>query len=349
MITTVAGSTRVGRGGDGGQATSSQLNNPAAVAVDASGNIYIADTRNYVIRMVAKSTGIITTVAGNGQYGYNGDGGQATLAQLKYPVGVAIDACGNIYIADPESCRIRKVKKSTGIISTVAGNGRNGNEGGGGLATSASLAWPQGIAVDVSGNIYIADTSNRSIFKVTKSTGIITTVAGNGQYGYSGNGGQATSAVIGSPVSVAVDASGNIYIADYYNYRIRKVTKSTGIITTVAGNGQKGFGGDGGQATLAQFNDPRGIAVDSSGNIYIAESDSNIARVVSKSTGIISTVAGSVFSGDGGVPGSAQLNSPLGIAVDASGNIYIADTGNNRIRKIDHVAPAPATTKKPSA
>jgi trimeric autotransporter adhesin len=217
----VAGTGSSGYSGDGGQATSAALNSPYGVAVDASGNIYIADTYNYRIRIVTKSTGIISTVAGTGSYGYSGDGGQATSAALDYPCGVAVDASGNIYIADTYNYRIRMVTKSTGIISTVAGTGSYGYSGDGGQATSAALNSPYGVAVDASGNIYIADTYNYRIRIVTKSTGIISTVAGTGSYGYSGDGGQATSAALRSPYGVAVDASGNIYIADTYNHRIR--------------------------------------------------------------------------------------------------------------------------------
>ena len=352
IITTVAGSAEAGRGGDGGLATSSQLYGPRAVAVDASGNIYIADTNNHVIRMVAKSTGIITTVVGNGLYGYSGDGGQAAAAQLRSPRGVAVDTYGNIYIVDSKGNRIRMVTKSTGVITTVADINVQGYSGDGGQAESAVIYWPESIAVDAYGNIYISDTVNNRIFKVTKSTGLITTVAGNGLKGFSGDGGQATSAAFAQPQSIAVDADGNIYIADSGNGRIRKVTKSTGVITTVAGNGHSGYSGDGGQATSAQVYSPIYIAIDASGNIYISDSRSSVIRMVTKSTGIISTVAGnglSGFSGDGDVPRRARLNSPQSIAVDASGNIYIADVGNNRIRKVGHVKPAAVATKKPSA
>jgi trimeric autotransporter adhesin len=217
----VAGSGSLGSSGDGGQATSASLNYPRGVAVDASGNIYIADTYNNRIRMVTKSTGIISTVAGDGTQEYKGDGGPATSAILYYPASIAVDALGNIYIADSSNYRIRMVTKSTGIISTVAGSGSSGSSGDGGQATSATLNSPYGVAVDASGNIYIADSSNNRIRMVTKSTGIISTVAGSGPYGYSGDGGQATSAVLKYPYGVAVDASGNIYIADSYNYRIR--------------------------------------------------------------------------------------------------------------------------------
>jgi trimeric autotransporter adhesin len=335
IITTVAGDVTYGYSGDGGLATSAALYYPSGVAVDASGNMYIADTDNKRIRLVTKSTGIITTVAGNGTRGYSGDGGLATSATLDDPSGVAVDASGNMYIADTDNKRIRLVTKSTGIITTVAGNGTRGYGGDGGLATSVALRRPSGVAVDASGNIYIADDENLRIRLVTKSTGIITTVAGTGSYGYSGDGGLATSATFISPNGVAVDASGNIYIADTYNYRIRLVTKSTGIITTVAGNGTRGYSGDGGLATSAALGYPSGVAVDASGNIYIADYSNSRIRLVTKSTGIITTVAGDGtvgYSGDGGDARLSSLSSPSGIAIDSSGNIYVTDSGNNRLR-----------------
>ena len=217
---------------------------------------------------------------------------------------MAVDASGNLYIADTGNNRIRKVS-ATGIITTVAGNGSAGYSGDGGPATSAQLDGPEGVAVDGSGNLYIADTCNNRIRKVS-ATGIITTVAGNGSAGYSGDGGPATSAQLSLPAGVAVDGSGNLYIADSGNNRIRKVS-ATGIITTVAGNGSPGYSGDGGPATSAQLNQPAGVAVDASGNLYIADSSNNRIRKVS-ATGIITTVAGNGFdgySGDGGPATSA--------------------------------------------
>jgi trimeric autotransporter adhesin len=218
-------------------------------------------------------------VAGTGSYGYSGDGGLATSADFSSPDDIAIDASGNIYIADAANNRIRLVTKSTGIISTVAGTGSSGYSGDGGIATSAALNYPRGVTIDASGNIYIADTYNHRIRMVTKSTGIISTVAGNGSYGYSGDGWIATSALLYNPRGVAMDASGNIYIAETDNYRIRMVTKSTGIISTVAGTGSYGYSGDGGIATSALLHNPRGVAIDESGNIYIADAGNNRIRM----------------------------------------------------------------------
>ena len=300
-ITTVAGIGTGGYSGDGGQATSAQLYDPFAVAVDAQGSLYISDTSNHRVRKV--SNGVITTVAGTGTKGYSGDGGQATSAQLYYPEGIAVDGQGNVYIADEYNHRIRKVTPD-GIITTVAGTGTLGYSGDGGQATSAQLNYPYGVAVDGQGNVYIADDDNNRIRKVT-TDGIITTVAGTGTAGDTGDGGQATSAQIYDPYAVAVDAQGNLYIGEDSGHRVRKV--SGGVITTVAGTGTKGFSGDGGQATSAQLYYPDGVAVDAAGNLYIADEYNHRIRKVSG--GIITTVAGTGtegFSGDGGPAISAQ-------------------------------------------
>jgi uncharacterized protein (TIGR03437 family) len=325
VITTLAGTGVVGFSGDGGPATAAQLFLPQGVAVDSSGNVYIADTNNNRIRVVANGT--IATAAGGGSA--FGDNGPATSAQLIQPHGVAVDAAGNLYIADTDNNRIRKV--SNGVITTIAGSGTAGFAGDNGPATSANLFLPQGIAVDSAGNLYIADTSNNRIRKVTG--GSITTIAGTGTAGFSADNGPAIGAELNLPPGVAVDASGNVYIADTNNDRIREVT--TGVIATVAGNGTAGYSGDNGVPTSAQLSQPQGIAVDSSGNVYIADTLNNRVRIIS--AGLISTLAGTGtagFSGDNGMAASAQLNQPRGVAVDTSGNVYIADTGNNRIREI---------------
>ncbi len=339
-ITTVAGSATGGFSGDGGPATSASFNQPRGVFVDGSGNIYIVDHVNNRIRKVDTSADTITTVAGSGPTGvgggaFFGDGTPATSARLKLPEGVFVDAEGNIYIADRDNARIRKVDMS-GIISTVVGNGTKTFSGDGGPATSASLNFPRGVFVDGSGNIYIADTSNQRIRKVDASADTITTVAGNGTAGFSGDDGPATSASLNNPFSVFVDGSGNIYIGDASNHRIRKVDTS-GSISTVAGNGIAGFSGDAGPATSASLNIPHGVFVDGLDNIYIVDLSNNRIRKVDTS-GSISTVAGNGiagFSGDAGPATSASLNIPHGVFVDGLDNIYIVDLSNNRIRKVD--------------
>ena len=311
-INTFAGNGTIGYSGDNGPATSAQLNQPWGVAVDAAGNVYIADTVNNRIRKVAN--GVISTVAGNGTLGYSGDDGPATSAQLSWPAGVAVDSAGNLYVADQNNNRIRKV--SNGVITTVAGNGTPGYSGDNGSATSAKLYGPQGVAVDSAGNLYIADTSNQRIRKVLN--GVIATAAGNGpdlygNGGYSGDNGPATSARLNQPWGVAVDFAGNLFIADYGNNRIRKV--SNGVITTAI-----------------NWSYPQGVAVDAAGNLFIAD---NYGRISKLSNGVITTVAGTGmqgFSGDNGPATGAQLSGPAGVAVDAAGNVYVADFGNNRIR-----------------
>jgi uncharacterized protein (TIGR03437 family) len=322
VITTVAGGGSSGLG-DNGPATSAQLYMPTGVAVDSAGNLYIADYNR--IRKV--SNGVITTVAGNGTQGSSGDNGPATSAQLSGAMGIAADSAGNLYIAD--SGNIRKV--SNGVIATVAGNGTQGFSGDNGPATSAQLYWPWGVAIDSAGNLYIADSYNNRIRKVTN--GVITTVAGNGTQSFSGDDGPATSAQLYGSHGVAAGPDGSVYIADSSNNRIRKVTN--GVVTTVAGTGTADFSGDNGPAISAQLTDPEGVAVDSAGNLYIA--DTGYSRVRKVTNGVITTVAGGGATlGDNGPAASAQLYSPKGVAVDSAGNLYIADTYNQRIRKVSN-------------
>ena len=502
VITTVAGTNSAGYSGDGGAATNARLNVPSGVALDAFGNLYIADMSNNCIRMVG-ANGIISTVAGTNSAGYSGDGGAAVNASLWMPVGVAVDCLGNLYIADEYNNRIRAVNTS-GIITTVAGNGALGYSGDGGAAAGASLTLPAGVAVDATGNLYIIDGYNSRIREVSTS-GIITTIAGMGGSGYSGDGGPATGALLYGPAGLAVDSAGNVYIADTDNNRIRKaspassstftltnvssvnagsytavignaygsvtsavatltvqappvvtvqpagqialpgssavfpvsaagagpfgyswyldstnlvqsglnsalmladistndagnytvvVTNAYGsvtsqvailtiafpasvtgllgsqtvltgtnvsltaaaggtgpfsyqwqlngtnlpndIISTVAGTNGSGYSGDGGPAPKATLYYPYGVAVDASGNIYIADSYNQRIRKVA-ANGTITTVAGtngSGYSGDGGAAINSMLNCAWGVAVDSSGNLYIADTWNSRIRKV---------------
>ena len=327
-IRTFAGTGKAGSSGGGGPAVAAQLNFPYGVAADAHGNVYIADYGNRRVRKVGPG-GTITTFAGTDNEGFSGDGGKATSARLT-PNGVAVDGQGNVYIADytTRTSRVRKVSRS-GTITTFAGTGKPGFSVDGGPATSAQLRTPDGVAVDGKGNVYIADSEDQRVRKVSPG-GTITTIAGTGEWGFSGDGGPATSARLYNPYGVAVDRKGNVYIADSEDQRVRKVSRS-GTITTFAGTGKPGFSGDGGPATSAKLSWPHGVAVDGKGNVYIA--DRRRVRKVSAS-GTITTFAGGGSSlGDGGPATSARL-SPAGVAVDRKGNVYIADNGNNRVRRV---------------
>jgi sugar lactone lactonase YvrE len=338
IITTVAGDGSKGYTGDGGPATSATLNSPHGLAIDTGGNLYIADTLNSVIRRVAASTGVITTVAGNGTPGFSGNGARAIHAELNEPQGVAVDAGGNLYIADTQNSAVRLVSASNGFIAAFAGNRFAGYKGDGGPATTARLNLPEGVVLDSAGDLYIADTANSVIRLVNASTGIITTAAGDGSAGYSGDGGPATAASLDQPAAVAIDGTGNLYVPDQYNFVIRLVN-SSGTISTIAGDTFSSYGGDSGIATGAQMYEPMGsVALDPSGNLIISDSGNNAVRQVAASTGFITTIAGTGrvgYSGDGGPATSAMLDQPQGIALDAAGDIYIADAGNNVVRRID--------------
>jgi trimeric autotransporter adhesin len=395
-IYTVAGNGTEDSSGDGGPATGAELSFAEGVAVDAAGNTVIADTYNSRIRAVAAKTataygknmtaGDIYTIAGNGKSGFSGDGGHATNAELRYPTGIAVDAAGNLVIADSGNNRVRVLAASTGTfygqamtagdIYTVAGNGRFGFAGDGGPATSAKLSGPSGVAVDSAGNLVIADIENSRVRVVAASTGTfygqamtagdIYTVAGDGEFGFAGDGGPATSAELNYPSAVAVDAGGNLVITDSYNSRVRVVAASTGTfygqamtagdIYTVAGNGKLGHSGDGGPATSAELNFTQfgvqvqggvaNLAVDAAGNLVIGDTGNNRVRVVAAGTGTfyglamtagdIYTVAGNGkfgFSGDGAAATGAELALPEGVAA-AGGNLVIADSDNGRIRTV---------------
>jgi hypothetical protein len=333
-IITITGNGTAGFSGDSGPATAAQMNAPTGVASDMFGNIYIADYGNSAIRKVDKA-GIITTFAGSstGVAGYSGDGGPATLAKLNYPTCVSFDASGNLYISDVSNHVVRKVDLS-GIISTVAGNGSASFSGDGGPATAAGIIYPDLVAFDAAGNMYIPDYNDHRIRKVSTS-GVITTIAGNGSAGYSGDGGPALSALLNQPMGLSFNAAGELFFADSHNDRVRKID-ITGTITTVAGTGLHTSGPDGSPATASSIGFPTSTIHDASGNLYIAELDFNRIRKVD-AAGIITTFAGngfSAFSGDRGHATACSFNHPIAMTIDVAGNFHIDDYYNNRIRTI---------------
>ncbi len=332
IISVFAGVTsKIGGAGDGGAATAANLFSPAGLAFDSTGNLFIADAFNSIIRMVSAKDGTISTVAGSRKFGSTGDGGPAKSALLSFPQDVAVDAAGNLYIADTTNLKVRKVTAGPNpTISTLAGNGTFGYSGDGGAAVSAQLTLVQGVAVDRAGILYIADTSNNRIRTV--SGGTIGPFAGANHA--TGDGGKASAALLYFPQRLTWDAKGNLFIADRQNNRVREVTPD-GNITTVAGNGSYTTAGDGGPALSAGINQPQAVAVDSAGNIYlIAQSQVRKVDTQGNINTVVNTKGTVGYSGDGGAATTAQLNFPLGLAVDSADNLYIADTNNHRIRKV---------------
>ncbi|HTA26534.1 MAG TPA: T9SS type A sorting domain-containing protein [Bacteroidia bacterium] len=338
IITDIAGNT-YGYAGDGGAATNAELNNPISVFAGIDGNIYISDWGNSRLRLVSAS-GIISTIAGNGVYGFSGDGGPASLAELNGPMGVFVDGSGNIYLADIGNERIRKINTS-GVINTIAGNGIYGFSGDGGPATVASFEDPAGICSDALGDIYIADEFNNRV-RMINTNGIISTIAGCAYRGYSGDSGPATLAEFYYPSGVASDAAGNLFIADESNNCIREVN-NMGIISTIAGNGLPGYTGDGGQAISAELSNAAGVGVDNSGNIYITDGFNNRVRKIN-ANGIISTIAGNGkkgFSGLGDTATLAKIYDPVSVSIDAGGNIYFANAFNYTVEKLSALPEVP--------
>ena len=378
LITTVAGNGTYGFSGDGGPATAATLGTPTGVAVDSVGNLFIADN-NARIRRVDAGTQVITTVpvpglvrphgiaidsagklyvtdlaghrvyrvdvatqvatvvAGNGTDGFSGDGGPATAAQMNAPLGMAVDSVGDLFIADNGNFRTRRVDATTQLITTVAGNGTYSFSGDGGPATSAQFS-AAGVVVDSAGNLFVSDIDNCRIRRVDATTQVINTIAGDGQCrsGGVGDGGPARAAALYYPVGLALDKAGNLFIG-VLDDRVRRVDAATQTITTVAGNGTKGFSGDGAVATSAALSTPTDVAVDGSANLFILDAFNWRIRRVDAVTQLIDTVAGNGtegFSGDGGPATAAQL-SPADVAVDTVGNLFIEDGRNCRIRRVD--------------
>ncbi|MBX6390682.1 MAG: serine/threonine protein kinase, partial [Frankia sp.] len=333
-VVTVAGIGKPAFSGDGGPATAAALNRPYGPAFDAAGNMYIPDFDNHRVRRISPD-GVITTIAGTGEPGFSGDGGPATEAQLRNPTAVAVDDDGLIYIADTFNHRIRRVDHA-GIITTIAGSGEpvyNPDQEGG-PATAGSMWYPADIAIDPAGSIFIADLGNDRVHRVSVD-GTITTLAGRFGEGSWGDGGPAAEAMLDGPFSVAADRNGQIYIAESDGHRVRRIGVD-GVIQTIAGTGAPGFSGDGGPATEAMLREPRGVAVDDAGNVYITDGGNNRIRRVDPN-GVITTIAGTAPPGavDPNKPDPSTLYPDGAAAVDRAGNVYVADRINHVIARIE--------------
>jgi DNA-binding beta-propeller fold protein YncE len=342
IITTAVGTGEKGFAGDGGQASAALLNGPFDIAFDHAGNLYFSDTFNHRIRRVDAATGIISTIAGNGQAGYSGDGGPATEAALNEPYGVVVDRAGNIYTADRLNHCVRRIETGSGIIATLAGTGEAAWSGDGGKAAQAGLAEPNGLAFDPDERrLYIADVADHRVRVVDLVSGIIDTFAGNGIAEHGGDGGSAREARIFGARAVKIASDGTVYILERQGSSLRAVDPATGIITTIAGTTGRGYSGDGGPAGSAVFDAPKEMALDRDGSLLIVDTENHAIRRIDRATGIITTVAGGRRGGqgDGGPAAASGLDRPHGAVVGPNGTIhdgaiYIGDTNNHRIRKV---------------
>jgi sugar lactone lactonase YvrE len=335
VIQTIAGTGEKGYAGDGGPARSALLNEPFMCAFDAQGNLYVAEAINHCVRRIDYRTGVISTVAGIGTPGYAGNGGPATRATLNQPYSLQIDSRGDIYIVDRLNAVIRKVEATTGRITTVAGTGEPGSSGDGGPGLRAQLREPNDCFLDGRGGLLIADIQDQRIRRLDLITGIITTFAGNGDKARTGDGRTATAASILGARAVCMDQRGNTYICEREGNGIRKVDAS-GLMSTIAGTGERGYSGDGGPARTATWGAPKAIRCDQHGHLLVVDTENHAIRRIDAMTGIVTTIAGGHRGGegDGGAAIAAGLDRPHGCDVDASGRIYIADSNNHRVRVV---------------
>jgi DNA-binding beta-propeller fold protein YncE len=337
IITTAVGTGEKGFAGDGGPAKAALLNGPFDIAFDAAGNLYFTDTFNNRIRRVDARSGIISTLAGNGEAGYAGDGGPATEASLNEPYGIVLDRAGNIFVADRLNRRVRRIDAGSGIITTTAGTGEAAYGGDGGPAAQAGLAEPNGLAFDAAErHLYIADVADHRVRIVDLAAGTIATFAGNGKAEHSGDGGKAREAGVFGARAVKLAADGTLYILERQGSSLRAVAPATGIITRVAGTGARGYGGDGGPALEAVFDAPKEMAIERDGSLLIVDTENHAIRRIDRASGIVSNLAGGRkgTGGDGGPATQAGLDRPHGAVVGPDGAIYIGDTNNHRIRKV---------------
>ena len=338
IITTAVGTGEKGYAGDGGPAERALLNGPFDVGFDPQGNLFFSDTFNHCIRRVDAHTGVISTCAGCGEAGYSGDGGPATRARFNEPYGIAVDKTGNIYVADRHNHCVRRVDGTSGMVSTFAGNGSSGFAGDGGAASRAGMVEPNGLALDpAEDRLFIADVADHRVRVVDLASGVIRTFAGTGKPEHSGDIGPASAAGIFGTRAVKVAADGTVYILERQGSTLRAVDPKSGIITTIAGTGERGYGGDDGPAGAAVFDAPKELVIDRDGNLLIVDTENHVIRRIDIRTRTVTAIAGSGRQGgdgDGGPARAAALDRPHGAAVAADGSIYIGDTNNHRIRKV---------------
>ena len=334
-IQTFAGTGEPGYSGDGGPAGRALLREPFMCDFDLQGNLYFSEARNHTVRRVDQATGVITTVAGTGAEGYSGDGGPAVAATLNQIYALRVDTNDDIYVVDRLNAAVRKIEAATGIITTVAGTGEPGYSGDSGPGNRAQLREPNDVFLDGRGGLLIADIQDQRVRRLDLATGIITTFAGNGEKVRGGDGIPATQASILGARAVCMDSRGNTYICEREGHGVRRVD-ANGIMSTLAGTGERGYEGDGGPALTATWNGPKAIRCDPQDNIIVVDTENHAIRRIDAATGIVTTIAGGHQGGDGdgGNATEAGLARPHGCGFDRQGNLFIADSDNHRVRVV---------------
>jgi streptogramin lyase len=336
QVETVAGTGVSGMAGDNGPALSAQVGNPYGLTIGPDSALYFGEINTHRVRRVDLATGRITTVAGNGEEGYSGDGGLATAARLNEPYEVRFDQAGNLFFVEMQNAVIRKVDRASGTISTVAGTGEHGFSGDGGPATSAQFNQPHSIAFDAAGDLYVADIRNNRIRRIDMKTGIVTTFSGTGELATSPDGSSIEGASFHEPRTMDFDSNGDMYLALRRGNAVYRIDMKARTLHHLAGTGESGYEGDGGPAKQAKLSGPKGIAIGPDGGVYIADTESHTIRRIDQQTGIITTVMGTGARANGpdGDPLQCGLARPHGVYVGTDGTVWVGDSENHRVRRL---------------